>query len=137
MNTAVMFSSKTDLWETPQAFFDELDAEFHFTLDACALPENAKCSSYFTPEMDGLSKKWGGCRVVQSSVWARDRKVGRAWRGGCAGWRNRGYAAACQDGHPIFPRSHLWQGGDPIYPRAAEIRRVRQFCAVPVDGGRI
>lgn len=60
MNTAVMFSSKTDLWDTPQAFFDELDAEFHFTLDACALPENAKCARYFTPEMDGLSKKWVG-----------------------------------------------------------------------------
>lgn len=60
MNTAVMFSSKTDMWETPQAFFDELDAEFHFTLDACALPENAKCARYFTSEMDGLSKKWGG-----------------------------------------------------------------------------
>lgn len=34
MNTDVMFSSKTDLWETPQEFFDELDAEFHFTLAA-------------------------------------------------------------------------------------------------------
>ena len=33
MNTDVMFSSKTDLWETPQEFFDALDAEFHFTLD--------------------------------------------------------------------------------------------------------
>ncbi len=45
MNTDVMFSSKTDLWETPQDLFDKLDTEFHFNLDVCALPENAKCAA--------------------------------------------------------------------------------------------
>ena len=30
----VLFSHKTDLWETPQDFFDRLDDEFHFNLDA-------------------------------------------------------------------------------------------------------
>lgn len=60
MNTEVMFSSKTDLWETPQDFFDKLDQEFHFNLDVCATPENAKCSAYYTPEMDGLSQPWYG-----------------------------------------------------------------------------
>ena len=60
MNTDVMFSSKTDLWETPQEFFDELDREFHFDLDCCALPENAKCARYYTPEQDGLSQPWKG-----------------------------------------------------------------------------
>ena len=44
MNTSCMFSSKSDLWETPQDFFDELNREFHFNLDVCALPENAKCA---------------------------------------------------------------------------------------------
>lgn len=60
MNADVLFSSKTGLWETPQEFFDELDAEFHFDLDVCALPENAKCARYFTPEDDGLSQPWNG-----------------------------------------------------------------------------
>lgn len=60
MNTDVMFSSKTDLWETPQELFDELNHEFHFTLDVCALPENAKCSRYYTPEQDALSQPWEG-----------------------------------------------------------------------------
>ena len=60
MNTEVMFSSRTDLWETPQDLFDKLNEEFHFTLDVCALPENAKCESYYTPEIDGLSQKWSG-----------------------------------------------------------------------------
>lgn len=60
MNTSVMFSSRSDLWETPQALFDELNAEFDFQLDACALPSNAKCARYFTPVIDGLKQPWRG-----------------------------------------------------------------------------
>lgn len=33
MNNA-LFTSKTGLWETPQEFFDKLNREFDFTLDA-------------------------------------------------------------------------------------------------------
>ena len=57
---AVHFSSATDLWATPQAVFDALNAEFHFTLDACASPENAKCSDFFSADDDGLRKDWRG-----------------------------------------------------------------------------
>ena len=60
MNKEVMFSSKTDLWETPQDFFEKLDREFGFELDVCALPENAKCSRYFSPMDDGLEQDWTG-----------------------------------------------------------------------------
>ena len=60
MNTDAMFSIKTDLWETPQEFFNTMDKEFHFNLDVCALPENAKCAAYYTPEMDGLAQPWYG-----------------------------------------------------------------------------
>ncbi|HFU7080328.1 TPA: DNA N-6-adenine-methyltransferase [Bacillus cereus] len=56
----VHFSSKTDLWATPQYFFDELHKEFDFELDVCALEDNAKCEKYFTPEMDGLKQEWNG-----------------------------------------------------------------------------
>ena len=58
MNTELMFSSKTDLWETPQDLFDKYDAIYHFETDVCALPENAKCKRFFTPEMDGLKQEW-------------------------------------------------------------------------------
>lgn len=61
MNTDVMFSSRTDMWETPAAFFRALDAEFHFTVDVCAVPDNAKCKVFYTPEQDGLVQNWGGC----------------------------------------------------------------------------
>ena len=60
MNADVMFSSKTDMWETPQDFFDKLNDEFHFTLDACATPENAKCARFYTKEQNGLAQKWDG-----------------------------------------------------------------------------
>lgn len=37
MNNEVMFSSNTDNWSTPQHVFDELNEEFHFNLDPCAV----------------------------------------------------------------------------------------------------
>ena len=52
--TTGMTSSNTDEWPTPQKLFDTLDATFHFTLDPCATPENAKCAKFYTKEQDGL-----------------------------------------------------------------------------------
>jgi site-specific DNA-methyltransferase (adenine-specific) len=46
-------------WGTRQATFDEYDREFHFTLDVCATPENAKCARFFTRDEDGLTQDWG------------------------------------------------------------------------------
>ncbi|MFY0034141.1 DNA N-6-adenine-methyltransferase [Acinetobacter baumannii] len=51
---------RTDVWATPQDFFEKLDRVFNFDLDVCALPENAKCERYFTPEIDGLKQEWTG-----------------------------------------------------------------------------
>lgn len=72
-----MFTSTTAEWATPQAFFDELNAEFNFTLDPCATSENAKCARYFTKEDDGLAQSWSGeHNVLQSAVRARYKQVG-------------------------------------------------------------
>lgn len=60
MNKKLMFSSKTYLWSTPQDLFDKYNKIYHFETDVCALPENAKCEKYFTPEMDGLKQEWKG-----------------------------------------------------------------------------
>lgn len=56
----VVFSAESDEWATPQDLFDELNAEFHFTLDAAATAENHKCERYYTAEQDGLKQSWGG-----------------------------------------------------------------------------
>jgi phage N-6-adenine-methyltransferase len=55
-----LFSSKRLDWETPHHFFKELDDEFHFTLDPCCQPENAKCAKFYTPKENGLSRDWQG-----------------------------------------------------------------------------
>ena len=60
MNNDLMFSSKTDLWSTPQDFFDKLNAIHGFETDVCASTDNAKCIKYFTAEDDGLIQQWDG-----------------------------------------------------------------------------
>jgi len=45
-----------DVRETPPELFAARDALHHFTLDACATHENAKCSRYFTVD---------GCYVIK------------------------------------------------------------------------
>ncbi|OCT12792.1 adenine methyltransferase [Paenibacillus pectinilyticus] len=57
---SVHYSSATDLWATPQDFFDKLHTEFGFELDVCALSDNAKCNKFFSPSDDGLFQKWEG-----------------------------------------------------------------------------
>lgn len=60
MNADVHFSSKSGEWSTPQDLFDDLNAIFHFDIDVCATPANAKCRQYFTKADDGLKQKWVG-----------------------------------------------------------------------------
>ena len=58
--TNIHFSSATDLWATPQDFFDRYNGLYGFQLDVCASPENAKCARFFTKEDDGLAQEWTG-----------------------------------------------------------------------------
>ena len=79
----VHFSSSTDLWATPQDFFDKLNAEFGFELDVCATPDNAKCARYFTKQDDGLAQEWSG------KIWMNPpygREIGA--------WMKKAYEAA-------------------------------------------
>lgn len=57
---SVHFSSKTDLWATPQDFFDKYNAIYGFELDVCANADNAKCKRYFSQEDNGLIQEWQG-----------------------------------------------------------------------------
>ena len=89
LNTKVLFSSKEEKWATPQDFFDKLNDEFHFTLDAAASPDNAKCANYFTKEQDGLAQSWEGHTVWCNPPYCRKTGawVKKAWeehqRTGC------------------------------------------------------
>lgn len=57
---------------TTQDFYDKLNSEFHFTLDPCATPHNAKCVKFYTKEQDGLRKDWGGNTVFCNPPYGRD-----------------------------------------------------------------
>jgi phage N-6-adenine-methyltransferase len=69
----VVFSRKSDEWETPDALFELLSAEFHFTLDAAATRANRKCSLYLGPDhehpalRDALTVAWTG--AGSGAVW--------------------------------------------------------------------
>lgn len=67
-----LFTSLTDNWETPQYLFDELDREFHFTLDPCSNDENAKCKKHFTIEDNGLLQDWNNDIVFMNPPYGRE-----------------------------------------------------------------
>lgn len=67
-----LFSSKTVEWETPQMLFDELNAEFSFTLDPCSTDENAKCAKHYTKEQDGLKQDWTGEVIYCNPPYGRE-----------------------------------------------------------------
>jgi len=95
MITSGMMSSNTDKWETPQDFFNQLDAIFHFELDVCALPENAKCKQFFTPDQDGLSQEWKGVCWMNPPY---GREIGK--------WMKKAYETGVRGGgYSCLPRS--------------------------------
>lgn len=59
INQALFTSNKED-WETPQNFYDRLNAEYHFKWDLAASDDNAKCNCYFTRDDNSLKQDWAG-----------------------------------------------------------------------------
>ena len=68
---AVLFSSASEEWATPQEVYNKLNEEFRFTLDPCSTKENAKCVTFFTKEIDGLKQNWGGYSVFCNPPYGR------------------------------------------------------------------
>lgn len=119
MNTTLMFSSETDLWTTPQEFYDELNKEFHFTLDPCATPENAKCPKYYTATEDGLKQDWSGETVFCNPPYGRAIKD----------WVKKCYEESRKPNTTVVmlipARTDTSYFHDYIYHKAKEIRFVR------------
>lgn len=80
----VHFSSASNEWATPDAFFKALDKHFHFTLDPCCTERTAKCGEYYTQEMDGLNKSWYSHTVFMNPPYGRE--IGK--------WVQKAYIAA-------------------------------------------
>ena len=119
MNAALL-SSKNMCWCTPQDFFDKLNAEFAFVLDAAATDKTAKCGLYYTPETDGLSQSWDrGGAVFCNPPYGRE--IGK--------WVQKAHEEAIAGGgYPIVllipARTDTSYFHDHIYGKA-EIRFVR------------
>lgn len=122
--TRGLFTSNTDEWATPQAVFDELNSEFHFTLDPCATPDNAKCPKFYTKDANGLLQNWGGAkRVLQSTIRNGNQTLGAEMLGGKpkAEYAS-GYAHTCKDRYGVLSRLYLPQGRDPFHQRPSAFR---------------
>jgi phage N-6-adenine-methyltransferase len=108
-------------WETPASIFDPLHAEFKFTLDAAALPHNAKCAAYITPAQNALTLSWG---ERGDSIWLNppygyrnlDLWMGKAYRQSLVG-RTVVCLVPAHTGQPWW---HQWVVG-----KASEIRWIR------------
>lgn len=133
--TSVHFLSQKDEWATPQDLYDELHAEFGFTLDVCATAENAKCPMYYTLADNGLRQPWYGVCWMnppygrQIGLWMARAYDAVRFEGG-----DGGLPCAGPDGHPLVVglcpsrRGALSEG-------AAEVRRRGERRAFPVGGG--
>lgn len=77
---AVMFSSASGEWPTPDEFFQKLNDEFHFTLDVAATAGNAKCPRYYDVITDGLAQDWTGENVWMNPPYGRgiDKWIAKA-----------------------------------------------------------
>ena len=118
-NIQVMFSSKDDKWSTPQDFYDELNAEFGFTLDPCADEFNHKCNKYFTEGDDGLLQDWGGEIVFCNPPYGKAIKD----------WVRKAYIEGCKPNTTVVllipARTDTAYFHDYIYHEAKEIRFIR------------
>lgn len=76
--------SPRDLWGTPIELFATLDTVFHFELDAAALPDDALCGRWLSPQQDALASPWGPC---SGTVWCNP-PYGRR-QGGLLAWVRR------------------------------------------------
>lgn len=91
MLNRALFSSVKDDWPTPWEFFRNLDLEFDFTLDVCAVPWSAKVCRYCVPPhalrvwgettfrrlfpdalVDGLAHSWTGERCYMNPPYGRE-----------------------------------------------------------------
>ena len=128
MNSALLSSKKMD-WCTPQDFFDRLNEEFGFVLDAAATDKTAKCTLYYTPETDGLSQSWDrGGAVFCNPPYGRE--IGK--------WVKKAYEEAIGGGYAIVllipARTDTIYFHDYIYGKA-EIRFVRGRLRFTDDEG--
>lgn len=119
--------SRSQEWGTPRHIFDPLHAEFGFTLDAAATPENALLPRFFTAEDDALKAEWYGAIWCNPPFARCEEFVRKAER---EAWYGRATVVML-----VPVRSHTAWWHDVAVPRA-EIRWIRdrfKFVGAPYN----
>lgn len=111
---AYMPKAQTVEWSTPQYLFDQLDSEFHFTVDVAANIYNAKTPRYYDESLNGLAQNWDG-----ETVWCNP-PYGRA----IADWVRKAALSKATTVMLIPSRTDTKWFHDYIYGRA-EIRFIK------------
>lgn len=124
--TRGLSSSLRQDWATPQTLFRLLGAEFHFTIDACAVKETACCADFFRE--NSLVRAWRG------TVWCNPPygKFLKLWV----------YKACCEANLgstvvmllPARTDTSWWH--DYVIPSASEIRYLRGRLRFDDTNGR-
>lgn len=115
-------------WETPQSFFDMLNAEFNFTVDVACLPSTAKCKRFYTPADDGLVQDWSKETFWMNPPYGRGQDV--------YSWVKKAYESACSGGTGValLPASVDTKWFHHFVMRSSEIRYVRDRLWFKRDG---
>lgn len=123
---AAYMSNRMD-WETPQELFDQLDAEFHFTMDAASSDANHKCPKYFTAENSAFNHAWGGGDgFLQSAIRQSDPGVGTQMQyGGQPQRHSRRHAATSPHRYSMVPTVHSQPCGGQVPQRPTPVRDER------------
>lgn len=135
-NLKTMFSSATPEWATPQDFFDELNNEFHFTVDVCATKENAKCKRFYDRERNGLAQSWKNDICWMNPPYGREisKWVKKASEGG---GRSSCLSFASQNRYSLVPRLYIQQNRNTLYKRSTQIWWMQKFSAISIYGGNL
>lgn len=113
-----LFTSNTDMWETPWDFYNSLDAKYHFETDVCATERNAKAMKFFTPEMNGLAQEWTGVCWMNPPY---GREIGKWVRKAYESARDNGATVVCL--LPARTDTAWWH--DYIKPYATSVEFIR------------
>ena len=113
-----MVSSNTNEWATPRKFFDNLNAEFNFTLDPCSTHENALCEKHYTIAENGLLQEWTDEIVFMNPPYGRQIHlwIKKAWEESL-----RGATVVCL----IKPTTDTKYWHEFIFPYAAQVRFIK------------
>lgn len=108
---------------TPPELWEQLNAEFNFTLDTCSSDKNHLCPNYFTALTDGLNSSWDDHVAYVHPMY--DRHLPK-WVKKCAERKGTSVMLLPASTHTVYFHKYIWKNPN------CEIR----FLPCPHKNGR-